>query len=156
MQFRAPIFEFSNAPISLPFSGKLVFTNGVFDILHAGHVNYLIDAAQLGDYLVVGVNSDSSVKTLNKAPNRPIIPQQQRAELIAALKCVAAVVVFNESTPLELIQTLKPNVLVKGGDYSFNTIVGAEFVRDLGGTVTTIPLTEGFSTTAIIQKIQHG
>ena len=131
----------------------LVFTNGVFDILHAGHVSYLTDAAALGDFLIVGVNSDDSVKRLGKSPARPLQNETSRSAVIAALECVGAVVVFNEDTPYELIQQVLPDVLVKGADYKPEQIAGADIVLANGGKVLTIKLIEGYSTTSIEQKI---
>lgn len=140
---------------------KVVFTNGCFDILHLGHVTYLEAAAKLGERLVVGVNDDVSVRRLEKGSERPVNPEQARAALIAALRCVDAVVVFSEPTPFELIEALKPDVLVKGGDYdpaekdpaSPSYIVGSAETLARGGKVQTIPLVKGYSTTAIIRKL---
>ena len=142
---------------------KVVFTNGCFDILHLGHVNYLAEAASLGNRLIVGINSDRSVKALNKAPNRPINNELARIQIIAALGFVDLVVIFDDETPLELIRALEPDVLVKGGDYDANElnssskkyIVGSDIVRKKGGSVVTINLVEGYSTTAIIEKSKH-
>lgn len=142
---------------------KVVFTNGCFDILHLGHITYLAEAASLGNRLIVGINSDRSVKTLNKAPNRPINNEMARMNVIAALGFVDLVVIFDEETPFELIRTLEPDVLVKGGDYDANElnssskkyIVGSDIVRKKGGSVVTINLVEGYSTTAIIEKSQN-
>lgn len=131
---------------------KLVFTNGCFDVLHFGHVHYLMQAKQLGDVLVVGLNSDGSVRRL-KGPSRPINGEKERAFVLAALECVDFVVVFEEDTPKELIETVQPDVLVKGGDYEIANIVGADFVTKNGGTVTTIPFVEGFSSTHIIEQL---
>lgn len=131
---------------------RVVFTNGCFDLLHHGHADYLEVAASLGDKLVVGVNSDRSVRTL-KGPERPVNTADARARLLAALAFVDAVCIFDEDTPLEIIQILHPNVLVKGGDYTFETIVGADFVTKNGGEVHVVPLTEGVSTTSIIRKL---
>lgn len=131
----------------------IVFTNGVFDILHAGHVSYLTDAAALGDFLIVGVNSDDSVKRLGKSPARPLQNETSRSAVIAALECVGAVVVFNEDTPYELIQEIIPHVLVKGADYKPEQIAGADIVLANGGKVLTIQLLQGYSTTSIEQKI---
>ncbi|MBO4481081.1 MAG: D-glycero-beta-D-manno-heptose 1-phosphate adenylyltransferase [Bacteroidales bacterium] len=130
----------------------VVFTNGCFDVLHLGHVAYLAEARTMGDLLVVGLNSDNSVRRL-KGPSRPINDEHARAMVLASLQCVDYVILFDEDTPLELIQTVKPNVLVKGGDYTIDTIVGAPFVQKHGGIVRTIPLVEGFSTTATVQKL---
>ncbi len=133
---------------------KVVFTNGCFDILHRGHVEYLNQAANLGDVLIVGLNSDASVKKLNKGNNRPIQDEYSRALIIASLHYVDAVVIFNDETPYSLIQTIKPHVLVKGGDWKLENIVGYDILQSYGGEVTTIPYLPGFSTTNIEQKIQ--
>ena len=135
--------------------GRLVvFTNGVFDILHPGHIRYLRDARALGDLLLVGVNSDRSVKALNKAPDRPIHPEHERAEVLAALASVDAVVVFDEDTPLEIITAIEPDILVKGADWGEDAIVGRDVVEARGGRVVRIKLAEGYSTTKIIEKIR--
>lgn len=133
---------------------KIVFTNGCFDVLHFGHVQYLLEAKKLGDLLVVGLNSDTSVRRL-KGESRPINGEKERAFVLAALAFVDYVVVFEEDTPKELIEVVKPNVLVKGGDYKIENIVGADFVMQNGGTVTTIPFVEGFSSTHIIEQLKH-
>ena len=130
------------------------WTNGCFDILHQGHVDYLSKAADLGTKLVVGVNTDDSVKRLGKDKNRPIQDEQSRAILIAALHFVDAVIIFDEDTPLELIRVVKPDVLVKGSDYEIHEIVGKELVKERGGEILTIQFLEGFSTTKIIDKSQ--
>ena len=132
----------------------IVFTNGVFDILHPGHVRYLRDARALGDLLIVGVNSDRSVKALAKAPDRPINGEGERAEVLAALASVDAVVIFDEDTPHETISALQPDILVKGADWGENAIIGRDVVEARGGKVVRIALAEGFSTTSIIQKIR--
>jgi D-glycero-beta-D-manno-heptose 1-phosphate adenylyltransferase len=140
---------------------KVVFTNGCFDILHLGHVTYLAQAAELGSFLVVAVNDDASVRAQNKAPNRPINPENARAFLLASLSFVDAVVLFSEDTPLKLIQQIQPDVLVKGADYDANEsnpaskkfIVGSTEVKAYGGEVRTIDLVDGYSTTAILAKI---
>ena len=134
--------------------GKLVFTNGCFDLLHAGHVRYLNEARSLGDFLVLGLNSDASVRTLDKAPDRPLVPQAERAEVIGALACVDAVCIFEEPTPYELIKAIEPDVLVKGGDWPPETIVGNDVVWARGGQVLSIPLVEGLSTTNLVAKIR--
>ena len=131
---------------------KIVFTNGCFDVLHFGHVHYLLQAKELGDILVIGLNSDDSVRRL-KGPTRPINGEKERAFVLAALACVDYVVLFGEDTPKELIETVRPDVLVKGGDYDIAAIVGADFVQRNGGTVTTIPFVEGFSSTRIIGQL---
>lgn len=136
------------------FGRVVVFTNGVFDILHPGHVRYLRDARALGDLLIVGVNSDRSVKALNKAPNRPINSETERAEVLAALASVDAVVVFDEDTPHEIISGLQPDVLVKGADWGETAIVGRDIVEARGGKVVRIQLAKGYSTTNIINKIK--
>jgi D-beta-D-heptose 7-phosphate kinase/D-beta-D-heptose 1-phosphate adenosyltransferase len=132
---------------------RIVFTNGVFDILHPGHVRYLREARALGDLLIVGVNSDRSVRSLNKAPERPINPEAERAEVLAALGSVDAVVVFDEDTPLEIITALQPDVLVKGADWGEDAIVGRDVVQSRGGQVIRIRIVAGYSTTEIINKI---
>lgn len=135
---------------------SIVFTNGCFDLLHKGHVDYLSKAADLGDKLIVAVNTDDSVRRLGKSASRPIQDQEARATVIAALESVAYVVLFNEDTPFELIQTLAPNVLVKGSDYAVHQIVGADIVLANGGRVETIDFIQGYSTSAIEQKILKG
>jgi rfaE bifunctional protein nucleotidyltransferase chain/domain len=133
---------------------KIVFTNGVFDILHPGHIRYLRDARALGDLLIVGVNSDRSVKALNKAPDRPINPEHERAEVLGALASVDAVVVFDEDTPHEIISAIQPDILVKGADWGENAIVGRDVVEARGGKVVRISLADGYSTTKIIERIR--
>ena len=133
---------------------RIVFTNGCFDLMHIGHTRYLEAARALGDVLVVGVNSDASVRRLNKAPDRPIVPDAQRAEVLAALSCVDFVTVFDESDPLQLITAVQPDVLVKGGDWAVDRIVGREIVEARGGLVKTIPLVPGMSTTGLLQRIR--
>ncbi len=135
------------------FKKKIVFTNGCFDILHKGHLDYLSEARNLGDILIIGLNSDASVRKLKKGSNRPIHGQDARAAMLASLIFVDAVIPFEEETPLALIELIKPDVLVKGADYETNQIVGAEYVNSYGGVVHRIPLTEGFSTTAILDKL---
>lgn len=138
---------------ALKAAGKrLVFSNGVFDLVHAGHVSYLRDARNLGDALIIGLNSDSSVRAI-KGPKRPLQHEEDRATLLASLRATDAVAVFDTETPLELITALIPDVLVKGGDYSRETIVGADCVEQHGGRVLTIPLTEGRSTSGIVERI---
>ena len=134
---------------------KIVFTNGVFDILHTGHVDYLTKARDLGGFLVIGLNTDASVKRLNKGPERPINNEKARATVLSALECVDAVVLFNEDTPYELIKHLQPDILVKGSDYAVENIVGYDIVKAKGGEVITIDLSQGFSTTGIIKKISE-
>lgn len=131
--------------------GTVVFTNGCFDILHRGHVRYLDQASALGTVLVVGVNSDESVRQL-KGESRPINSVSDRCELLAALSSTSIVVVFEEDTPIRLIESLLPDILVKGGDYNVEEIVGYNSVIEYGGDVLTLPFTEGYSTTSIIQK----
>jgi D-beta-D-heptose 7-phosphate kinase/D-beta-D-heptose 1-phosphate adenosyltransferase len=133
--------------------GRVVFTNGVFDLLHPGHVDVLLGARQTGDHLVVAINSDESVRRL-KGPTRPVRGEAERAYVVAAFEMVDCVVLFEQDTPLELIEVLRPDVLVKGGDYREETIVGATQVRGWGGDVRVIPLTPGHSTTNIIQKLR--
>jgi D-glycero-beta-D-manno-heptose 1-phosphate adenylyltransferase len=132
---------------------KIVFTNGCFDIIHPGHVDYLSQARDLGDLLILGLNTDNSVKRLQKAPNRPINNEQARASVLAALASIDLIVLFDEETPYELIKFLQPNILVKGNDYEVEKIVGYDIVTANGGKVITIPFLEGFSTTNLIKKI---
>lgn len=133
---------------------KIVFTNGCFDILHRGHVEYLSKARDLGDVLVLGLNTDNSVKRLGKSPERPINTEDSRAIILAALECVDYIVLFDEDTPLELITKVLPDVLVKGDDYKPENIVGYDVVNKNGGIVKTITFVEGFSTTGIISKLK--
>jgi D-beta-D-heptose 7-phosphate kinase/D-beta-D-heptose 1-phosphate adenosyltransferase len=133
-------------------SKTIAFTNGVFDILHEGHIAVLSEAASFADVLIVGVNSDASVKKL-KGDSRPVNNENSRALIIASLIMVDAVVIFNEETPIELIRIIQPDVLVKGGDYTLDTMVGAKEVLDAGGRVEIVPIKEGFSTTGIIKNI---
>lgn len=136
-------------------AGRVVFTNGVFDLLHPGHVDLLVAARALGDALVVGLNTDASVKRL-KGPSRPVRNERERAHVLAALEVVAAVVMFGEDTPLELIRHIMPDVLVKGGDYTVETVVGAPDVLAHGGDVVIVPLTPGQSTTGTLARMQPG
>jgi rfaE bifunctional protein nucleotidyltransferase chain/domain len=133
----------------------IVFTNGVFDLLHPGHVRYLQHARSLGDALVVGVNSDRSVRA-NKPEGRPITPEQERAEILAALACVDAVVVFDQDTPYDLIAAVQPDVLVKGADWAADAIVGREIVEARGGRVVRVPVEDGYSTTGILDRVAQG
>jgi D-beta-D-heptose 7-phosphate kinase/D-beta-D-heptose 1-phosphate adenosyltransferase len=135
-------------------AGKTIaFTNGVFDLLHVGHLRYLQRARALGDALVVGVNSDRSVRA-NKGPSRPITPEDERAEILAALGCVDAVVIFDEETPYALIAALQPDVLVKGADWATDAIVGRDVVEARGGTVVRVPIEAGHSTSALLARIK--
>ncbi|MCA6435633.1 MAG: D-glycero-beta-D-manno-heptose 1-phosphate adenylyltransferase [Bacteroidetes bacterium] len=134
---------------------EVVFTNGCFDILHVGHVTYLSQARDLGDFLILGLNTDESVKLLNKAPNRPINSELARATVLAALESVDLIVLFNEETPLQLIEFLLPTILVKGNDYDVKNIVGYDAVVKSGGRVLTLPFVEGFSTTKTIGKMKE-
>ena len=134
---------------------SIVFTNGVFDLLHRGHVEYLEEAAALGDRLVVGVNADASVRRL-KGPERPLTPEAERVELLEALACVDLVLRFAEETPERLIAEVAPDVLVKGGDWALERIAGREFVEARGGKVLNVPLREGLSTTALLERIRAG
>ena len=133
---------------------KIVFTNGCFDILHHGHLDLLARAADFGNVLIVGLNTDSSVQRL-KGPERPVTNEQDRAFQVAALLCVDAVCLFDEDTPETLIKLLKPDVLVKGGDYTIDKIAGADFVKSMGGSVEIIPFVDGYSTTSIINRIRN-
>ena len=135
-------------------SKVIVFTNGCFDILHAGHVSYLEEAKSLGDILIVGLNSDDSVRRI-KGDKRPIIPQEERAYILSRLKPVDYVVIFEEDTPENLIKKIRPHILVKGGDWTPDKIVGREFVESYGGKVVTIPFSFHTSTTAIIERIRE-
>ncbi len=134
--------------------GTVVFTNGVFDLLHPGHVDLLRSARAEGDALVVGVNSDASVRRLAKGADRPVRGESDRAYVLSALAAVDAVVIFDEDTPLELVRALNPDVIVKGGDYTESTVVGAPEVRARGGRVVIVPLTPGQSTTQIIERLR--
>ena len=133
---------------------RIVFTNGCFDLMHIGHTRYLQAARDLGDLLVVGVNTDASVRSLNKGPERPFVPESQRAEVVAALACVDYVVLFDEPDPGRLIAELEPDVLVKGGDWSPDRIIGRESVEARGGVVKTVALVPGVSTSALAEKIK--
>jgi rfaE bifunctional protein nucleotidyltransferase chain/domain len=133
---------------------RVVFTNGCFDILHPGHIKTLEHARELGDVLIVGINSDASVGQLKAG--RPLIPQDERAEILAALACVDAVVIFDEPTPREIVAALLPDVLVKGGDWADNNIIGREEVEAAGGRVVSVPVMPGYSTTEILRKIRDG
>lgn len=150
--------ESLRAPAELPDGsgsrgGRVVFTNGVFDLLHPGHIDVLLGARNHGDALVVGVNSDASVRRL-KGPERPIRAETDRCYVLAALAMVDAVVVFDQDTPLELISMLRPDVLVKGGDYTADSIIGAREVRGWGGELVIVPLTPGQSTTSTIERLR--
>ena len=146
---RAPLLELYGRPRS----ERVIFTNGCFDLLHRGHVEYLFAARALGDKLVVGVNSDASVRRL-KGPDRPVVPLEDRMYVLAGLGCVDAVTPFDEDTPRKLIGALLPDVLVKGGDYEPDEVVGAAEVRDAGGEVIILPFVEGRSTSGIIQQLK--
>ncbi|MFB3885667.1 MAG: D-glycero-beta-D-manno-heptose 1-phosphate adenylyltransferase [Thermodesulfobacteriota bacterium] len=133
---------------------RIIFTNGCFDLLHIGHIRYLEKAKTLGDILVVGVNSDRSVREL-KGPRRPILPEGERAEILSSLGCVDYITIFDERTPLELISSLKPHLLVKGGDWTKDKVVGKEIVERSGGEVFLLPFEEGSSTSNLIETILH-
>lgn len=132
---------------------KIIFTNGCFDIIHVGHIRYLKQAISYGDCLIVAINSDESIKKI-KGNNRPIIPQNQRAEILSSLEFVTYVTIFDEPTPIKLIKQIKPDFLIKGSDWSSDKIVGKDFVESYGGKVIRIKLVEGISTTKIIEKIK--
>ena len=134
--------------------GPIVFTNGVFDLLHPGHVELLEAARREGAALIVGLNSDASVRRLGKGADRPVTPEAARARVLAGLAAVDCVVLFDEDTPLELITRLQPDVLVKGADYSRDAIVGAELVESRGGRVVRVPLVHGFSTSSIVERLR--
>lgn len=133
---------------------KIVFTNGCFDILHRGHVEYLCHARDFGDKLILGLNTDASVKRQGKSPDRPINSEMTRATILAALECIDAIILFDEDTPYELIKAIQPDILVKGSDYKAENIVGYDIVTAKGGSILTVPLIEGFSTTKLIEKLR--
>lgn len=135
---------------------RVVFTNGCFDLLHPGHVVYLEQARSLAEALIVGVNTDASARRLNKGQGRPLTPERDRARVLAALACVDRVVLFDEDTPLELITLVRPDILVKGGDYQLSDIVGRAEVLARGGQVLTLPFVPGYSTTALLQRLRGG
>lgn len=135
--------------------GQVVITNGVFDLLHPGHVRYLQEARRFGDVLIIGINSDRSVRAI-KGPTRPLNPDHERAEVLSSLACVDAVVLFDEETPHRLIETIQPDVLVKGSDWGPDEIVGRDVVEARGGRVVRIDLSQGFSTTELIRRVQTG
>ena len=134
---------------------RVVFTNGVFDLLHPGHVRYLRAAKRLGDVLVVGLNSDRSVRRLNKGPERPLVRERDRAEVLAALEMVDYVTIFGQDTPYELIRATRPDVLVKGGDWTIDRIVGADLVLANGGSVKSLRFARGYSTTRIVDRLRR-
>lgn len=136
------------------FNGKVVFTNGVFDILHRGHLDYLTEAREYGDALIVGVNSDISAASLNKGSGRPFNNEGDRSYLLSKLEPVDVVILFNQPTPLELIEIIQPDILVKGGDYTIDKVVGRNSVETRGGKVIIIPLTKGYSTSDLIERIK--
>lgn len=150
------VFKFSDIAEKLaPLRNKkIVFTNGCFDLLHVGHVRYLQQARHLGDFLFVGINSDASVKRL-KGQDRPLQNENDRAEILAALSCVDGVAIFTEDTPENIIRAVKPNILVKGGDWKIENIVGAPFVQSYGGQVFSLQFVEGKSTTQLIEKARN-
>ena len=133
----------------------IVFTNGVFDILHPGHARYLTDARACGDALIVGINSDRSARSLEKGPDRPVHPELERAEVVAALRAVDAVVIFDEETPFSIVSALQPDVLVKGADWAHDAIVGREVVEGDGGRVVRVPLMDGRSTSQLVERIRR-
>ena len=134
--------------------GPMVFTNGVFDLLHPGHVELLEAARREGAALIVGLNGDASVRRLNKGTERPVLPEADRARMLAGLAAVDCVVLFEEDTPLELIKSLLPDVLVKGADYRRDSIVGADWVESRGGRIVRVPLVEGFSTSSLVERLR--
>jgi rfaE bifunctional protein nucleotidyltransferase chain/domain len=144
--------EAAQRAASLP--QPVVFTNGVFDVLHRGHVTYLAQARELGASLVVAINTDASARRLGKGPERPLNDELDRAAMLAALESVSLVTFFDEDTPLQLIQELKPAVLVKGGDYDMDKLAEAQFVRSCGGRALAIPFVQGYSTTSLVQRIR--
>ncbi len=146
------LYEISQIANSIRNIKKIVFTNGCFDILHSGHIIYLYEAKKLGDILIIGLNSDNSIKRI-KGEKRPIVPQEERAFLLSSLEMVDYVTIFDEDTPYKLIEIIKPHVLVKGGDWPIDNIVGRDIVESYGGKVLNIPFVEGKSTTNIIERI---
>lgn len=157
--FFAKLADRADAPArvqALRGQGPVVFTNGVFDVLHRGHATYLAQARSLGGSLVVALNSDASARRLGKGPDRPLNREQDRALLIAALQSVSLVTWFDEDTPLELIGELRPDVLVKGGDYDMDKLAETALVRSWGGRALAIPFVDGYSTTALVKKIRAG
>ena len=155
--FSNKIFDLQSITDVIKSWGKesVVFTNGCFDILHLGHIDYLFKAAKLGDKLIIGLNSDASISRI-KGEDRPIQDEKSRASIIASLQCVDAVILFDEDTPQKLIEFIQPNILVKGADYNIKDIVGSDFVLSKGGKVQTIPFLEGYSSSAIINKVKNG
>jgi rfaE bifunctional protein nucleotidyltransferase chain/domain len=148
-----PAGELSKISLDLKKKGKkIVFTNGCFDLLHPGHLHYLIDAKGMGDILIVGINSDDSIRKI-KGEKRPLTPERDRLEMLAGLECVDFVTTFNEPDPYRLISLIKPDLLVKGGDWGVDQIIGKEIVEKEGGKVVSIPLSPGYSTTKLIEKI---
>jgi rfaE bifunctional protein nucleotidyltransferase chain/domain len=137
-------------------AARIVFTNGVFDLLHRGHVEYLTEARALGNCLVVGINSDDSVRRLGKGEGRPLVSAADRAAVVGALRSVDLVVTFDDDTPERLIREVHPDVLVKGGDWAKEAIVGREFVESYGGRVVSVPLRAGFSTSALVERVRSG
>jgi len=135
---------------------RIVFTNGVFDLLHRGHVEYLTEARAMGNCLVVGVNSDASVRRLGKGEGRPLVAEADRAAVLGSLRSVDLVVIFDDDTPERLIREVRPDVLAKGGDWAKEAIVGREFVESYGGRVVSVPLRAGFSTTALVERLRGG
>ena len=133
---------------------RIVFTNGVFDLLHRGHVEYLAEARALGDRLIVGVNADASVRRLGKGPERPLVGEADRAAVVAALRSVDLVVLFDDDTPERLIREVRPDVLAKGGDWAKEAIAGGAFVESQGGRVVSVPLRPGFSTSALVERMR--
>lgn len=150
------IRTFLKRKADFPPDYTLVFTNGCFDILHPGHVDLLTRARAQGDGLILGLNSDESVKMLGKGDDRPVNSQEERAFVLAGLACVDFIVIFHESTPLELIKAARPQVLVKGGDWPVDQIVGGDVVEKAGGKVLSLPLLEGYSTTGFLERIRQG
>jgi rfaE bifunctional protein nucleotidyltransferase chain/domain len=147
-----PRHEAAARAASLP--KPVVFTNGVFDVLHRGHVMYLAQARELGASLVVALNTDASARRLGKGPDRPLNDEHDRAVLMASLECVSLVTFFDEDTPLELIRELRPDILVKGGDYDMDKLAESQFVRGYGGRALAIPFVQGYSTTSLVNRIR--
>lgn len=152
-RINAPIYEFADHYFEQPFNGKIVFTNGCFDLLHAGHISYLQESKKHGDYLILGLNSDASVRRL-KGKDRPVHSWRDRAIVLAALRCVDAIIKFDEDTPLKLIKRIKPDVITKGGDYHQDQMIGKAFVASYGGQALILSYHEGHSSSALIKKSQ--
>ncbi len=152
-RINASIYEFADLYFEQPFNGKIVFTNGCFDMLHAGHISYLQESKKHGDYLILGLNSDASVRKL-KGQDRPVHSWHDRAIVLAALRCVDVIIKFDEDTPLKLIKRIKPDVITKGGDYHEDQMIGKTFVESYGGQALILSYYQGHSSSALIKRSQ--